>query len=64
VGNVYACWPTKLALVPRLAERVAAGLAAPSTASCRAAAPELEGWPRPEIAPSPWETQQQWSTDV
>ncbi|MHC4209035.1 MAG: FAD-dependent oxidoreductase [Planctomycetota bacterium] len=64
-GNVYACWPTKLALVPRLAERVAAKLQAPNTdAPCRAAAPEFEGWPRPEIAPAPWETQQQWFTDV
>jgi glycerol-3-phosphate dehydrogenase len=63
-GNVLAIWPTKLALVPRLAQRVAATLAAPQTAAGEGARPRFDDWPRPEIAPAPWETQQQWTTDV
>jgi hypothetical protein len=63
-GNVFACWPTKLALVPRLAERIAARLGSPEAAPSRGAGPEFDDWPRPEVALAPWETQQQWFTDV
>jgi glycerol-3-phosphate dehydrogenase len=59
-GNVLAAWPTKLALAPRLADRIVGMLPSPE------APPEaaLGDWPRPEVAPAPWETQQQWYTDV
>jgi glycerol-3-phosphate dehydrogenase len=63
-GNVFACWPTKLALVPRLAQRIAATLRCPEATPGRGAGPEFDDWPRPEIALAPWETQQQWFTDV
>jgi glycine/D-amino acid oxidase-like deaminating enzyme len=60
-GNVVVAWPTKLALAPRLAERIAAGLTPPQAPP---AGDELDPWPRPEVAPAPWETQTQWYTDV
>jgi glycerol-3-phosphate dehydrogenase len=63
-GNVLACWPTKLALVPRLAGQIASRLPPPDVMRGRGAGPEFDGWPRPEVAPAPWETQQQWFTDV
>jgi glycerol-3-phosphate dehydrogenase len=63
-GNVLACWPTKLALVPRLAEQIAATLDSPEATPGRGAGPEFDDWPRPEVALAPWETQQQWFTDV
>jgi glycerol-3-phosphate dehydrogenase len=63
-GNVFACWPTKLALVPRLAQRIAARLESAEAAPSRGAGPEFDEWPRPEVALAPWEMQQQWSTDV
>ncbi len=61
-GNVLVAWPTKLALVPRLAHRIAAELDFPTPG--RDGAAELDGWPRPEPAQPPWEWQQQWTTDV
>jgi glycine/D-amino acid oxidase-like deaminating enzyme len=63
-GNVLAAWPTKLALAPRLAQRIAGLLGAPAAPPGAGADGVLEGWPRPEVAPAPWETPQQWSTDV
>ncbi|MHC4218635.1 MAG: FAD-dependent oxidoreductase [Planctomycetota bacterium] len=60
-GNVLAAWPTKLAFAPRLAERIVAALPVPGAPP---AGPEFDDWPRPEVALAPWETQQQWSTDV
>lgn len=58
-GNVIVAWPTKLALAPRLAQRVLdlleppAGLDAP-----------LPPWPAPPVAPLPWAQEQRWYTDV
>jgi glycerol-3-phosphate dehydrogenase len=63
-GNVLVCWPTKLALVPRLVQQIAAKLPSPEATPGRGAGPEFDDWPRPEIAPAPWETQQQWFSDV
>jgi glycerol-3-phosphate dehydrogenase len=60
-GNVVVAWPTKLALVPRLAERIVGDLAPPQGLP---AVGVPDDWPRPEVAPAPWETQQQWFTDV
>jgi glycerol-3-phosphate dehydrogenase len=69
-GNVITAWPTKLALVPCLAERVieqvgpfAADLAEPDLAEPSVEEAAIyEAWPRPAVAPLPWEVQRQWST--
>ena len=63
-GTAIVAWPTKLALVPRLAEKVAEALGDPPS---RGGGEGNEGpadWPRPDVAPPPWETQQQWTVDV
>ncbi len=62
-GNVITAWPTKLALVPRLAAVVSARLPVPQRqlAACLDAD---DGWPRPEVALPPWERVGSWHTDV
>jgi glycerol-3-phosphate dehydrogenase len=58
-GNVLTVWPTKLALAPLLAERVAEALAPfGSDATVDGAVPA--DWPRPEVALPPWETARGW----
>ena len=47
-----------------IAQRIAARLALPEATPGRGAGPEFDGWPRPEVALAPWETPQQWFTDV
>jgi len=61
-GNCITAWPTKLALAPRLAERVA-GILEPPSRENRFEPEQLAGWPRPNVAAPPWETQQEWITD-
>ncbi len=61
VHNVVVAWPTKLALVPRLARRITELVPGP-TQTGHAVAPD--GWPRPGLAKPPWETQEQWSSDA
>jgi glycerol-3-phosphate dehydrogenase len=58
-GNVLTVWPTKLALVPRLAERVCERLGPAAGGSLRSEL--LETWPRPAVASPPWEQEQTWS---
>ncbi|MCH6550517.1 MAG: hypothetical protein IH804_00690 [Planctomycetes bacterium] len=59
-GNVVSGWPTKLALVPRLAEKLGRFLGEP--AGPRAPeAPDLGDWPHPRVALPPWEKEEQWS---
>ena len=52
-GHTLTCWPTKLALAPRLAEavchRVPSGHAAPELVQA------LAPFPRPQVAAYPWE---------
>jgi hypothetical protein len=60
-GDVIVAWPTKLALAPRLAERVRAMLGEPAGG---AGTLDTGSWPRPAIAPAPWETKQQWFRDL
>lgn len=65
-GAVITAWPTKLALVPRLAERVLA-LAEPllgGTANTDRVDRQRFGWPAPELAPPPWERTIRWSAAV
>jgi glycerol-3-phosphate dehydrogenase len=60
-ANVLTVWPTKLALAPVLAERVA-DLLAPDEFEGAADLSQLEDWPRPQIAPLPWEMERLWYT--
>ncbi len=62
--NVIVAWPTKLALVPRLAERILPELTVREARSPTGHEPVFEGWPKPTIARPPWETQSTWSADV
>ncbi len=60
-GDVITAWPTKLALAPRLADRVAAALDAPSAADADMLS-ALRDRPRPAVALPPWEEPRQWSS--
>ena len=57
-GNVLTVWPTKLALAPRLAEQVIAAIGQPMEREVQTI--PLDGWPRPTVAPPPWERAQNW----
>ncbi len=68
-GNVITAWPTKLALVPCLAERIlellpAATAGSPTISSATAGSADDEEigdeWPRATIAPLPWEVSRTW----
>jgi glycine/D-amino acid oxidase-like deaminating enzyme len=50
-GPIITAWPTKLALVPRLAERIAQTLPAPAGLDD----PDTSGLPAPSAAAPPWE---------
>lgn len=56
-GNIITAWPTKLVLVPRLADRIREMLPAPETGTDVAA--HFRAWPRPSIAPYPWDAPSQ-----
>lgn len=62
-GNILTVWPTKLALAPVLAERVADTLA-PFDVEGTVDWDEFDDWPRPEIARLPWETNRVWYTSA
>ncbi len=62
-GNLITAWPTKLALAPRLAERVAS-LVGPPEGGVRNPQSGLDGWPRPAVAAPPWETVRSWSSGI
>ena len=62
-GNVITAWPTKLALVPKLAESIVSLLGEPG-ATEEDYLHGVEPWPHPEVALPPWETTQQWFDDV
>lgn len=57
-GNVITAWPTKLALVPRLAARVRELLGPAVGGPLRQEA--LQVWPRPAVARPPWEREEIW----
>lgn len=59
-GNVVSGWPTKLALVPRLAEKLGRSLGEPAGPR-PPEAPDLGDWPHPRVALPPWEKEEQWS---
>jgi len=68
-GNVHTGWPTKLVLVPRLAEDLARALETgrqnPADFDAKGAsqselAAAINGWPKPAVARPPWETAAEW----
>jgi glycine/D-amino acid oxidase-like deaminating enzyme len=63
-GNVITAWPTKLALVPCLAERIVGLLPAATAGSATAGASDDaevgDEWPRAAIAELPWEVSRTW----
>jgi glycerol-3-phosphate dehydrogenase len=63
-GNITTVWPTKLALVPFLAERILedAGPIAAGRDDSAAEAATCAAWPRPQIASLPWEAHRTWLT--
>lgn len=60
-GGVITVWPTKLALVPRAAEAVLARLPEPREPVPPGDLPDA--FPRPDVAPPPWETETSWTSD-
>ena len=63
-GNVITAWPTKLALVPRLAECVAQLLGPATPADDEALLRAVAGEARPLVAAPPWETPRRWTDDA
>jgi glycerol-3-phosphate dehydrogenase len=55
-GNVITVWPTKLALAPRLADRILE-LVPPRPGALLPLPPD---WPRPLVAAPPWELEDTW----
>jgi hypothetical protein len=58
-GNVITTWPTKLALAPRLAEKVLSLCGEPMVDS-NADMAIFENWEHPTVAKPPWECPQEW----
>jgi glycerol-3-phosphate dehydrogenase len=58
-GNVITAWPTKLALAPRLAEKVLSLCGEPKMNS-NADTSIFQNWERPTVARPPWECEQKW----
>ena len=59
VGPCIVAWPTKLALAPRLAERVRGLLDEPQVRE----GPPTPADARPQVAAPPWETRERWYDD-
>ena len=62
-GNLITAWPTKLALVPYLAEQVLERIGSPQTDAHEASEEEAaisDAWPRPQVAPLPWDLPRAW----
>ena len=56
-GNLLACWPTKLALVPELTRRVVETVTGADDFTVDRPHADLPAdWPRPDVAAPPWET--------
>jgi len=58
-GSVITAWPTKLVLVPRLAELIADALGRPAPGGDHEI-PLPPDWPRPQVAQPPWEVIDEW----
>ena len=55
-------WPTKLVLTPRLVDTVLAQLTPARDRNDLLDLAAIAPWPRPEIAPAPWEKKIRWTT--
>ena len=60
-GDIYTCWPTKLAFAPRLANALAKKIG-PSQLESQSHVTVTANWPKPDIALPPWETDAPWTT--
>jgi len=58
-GNVITAWPTKLALVPVLADQIIQLLDPPAT-DIEFDPQRFSDWSRPQVAAGPWETTSTW----
>jgi glycerol-3-phosphate dehydrogenase len=54
--NLFTVWPTKLALAPRLADRLL-----PLLSASPHAVPAPTGWPVPAVATPPWDQEAAWT---
>ncbi len=61
-GNTMTVWPTKLALIPIMADAIAEELGEPAVAPLDLGA--LRSWPQPVVAIAPWETTTRWHADA
>lgn len=63
-GNIFTAWPTKLALAPRLAQRVVEELAKRRSGEPANRRPDAlaHSLPVPPLAPPPWEVVESWFT--
>lgn len=61
MGSLIIAWPTKLALAPMLADEVIAKLEPDHRPPQGAELGALADWPRPEVAPRPWDEEREWS---
>ena len=59
-GNTLTAWPTKLALVPVLADRLVEAIEQAGPPIADPAIPGPAAWPRPSVASPPWETRAEW----
>jgi glycerol-3-phosphate dehydrogenase len=62
-GNVITAWPTKLALVPYLAQRILERIGSVGSDSRETNATEVaicDAWPRPRVALLPWDAPRTW----
>lgn len=58
-GRVITAWPTKLALAPRLAEKILSLVKAPEKPP--ADTTPAHGWPTPPVAMAPWDEPRDWT---
>ncbi len=64
-ANIITAWPTKLALAPRLAQRVVETLGegdGDTEWMAKLSDSPAGTWPRPLVAPPPWEMERTWIT--
>ncbi|MCH2161327.1 MAG: FAD-dependent oxidoreductase [Phycisphaerales bacterium] len=58
-GHTLTCWPTKMALAPRLADAISSRI--PATNAAPELTEALAGFDRPDLAEFPWETSTSWT---
>jgi hypothetical protein len=55
IANMTVCWPTKLALAPRLAADILQQFKTLNVVPSKHDIQDLRAWPMPVIAKAPWE---------